>query len=228
MTGTDTGVGKTLICREWVHAARRRGLRTRAMKPVASGARRTPEGLRNDDALALWDAAERNMSYAQVNPYCFEEPVSPHIAAGVAGEVVDLQVIAQIASRAQLDADWLVVEGVGGWLAPICGALTVRDLALRLALPVVIVVGLRLGCLNHAALTLESIKKAGLPLIGWIGNRIDPTMLRLEDNLASLATILGAPPLAILGWQPGERQLQQALDAAMDAAMDAARAAASC
>lgn len=196
VTGTDTEIGKTFVSTALAAAAHTTGLKVGVMKPVASGAHRTPEGLRNEDALALMAAAGET-DYSIVNPYCFEPPISPHLAAADSGVEIDVSRIAKLARARATECDLLVVEGAGGWLAPLGPGRSMADLALALGLPVVLVVGLRLGCLNHATLSAESIRGSGLPLAGWIGNRIDPAMSRWEDNVATLGSLLGAPPLAV-------------------------------
>lgn len=196
VTGTDTGVGKTLVSAALTRALAARGLRVAVMKPIASGCDPTPDGLRNSDALALMAAANVPAPYETVNPYCFLPPVSPHIAAREAGIEVDLAVL-----RSRLDAlasasDCVIVEGAGGWLAPIGDTATMADLAAALSLPVLLVVGLRLGCLNHALLTRESLSTRGVAFGGWIANAIEPRFDRAAENLATLAARFGAPPLA--------------------------------
>jgi dethiobiotin synthetase len=203
VTGTDTEIGKTFVSTALASAARRRGLKVGVMKPVASGALRTPDGLRNDDALALMAAAGET-DYAAVNPYCFEPAISPHLAADDAGVTIDLGRLAALARVRAQECDWLVVEGAGGWLAPLGAGRSMADLARALGLPVVLVVGLRLGCLNHAVLSAESIRLSGLTLAGWVGNRIDPTMSRWEDNVSTLESLLGAPPLALFPFGANE------------------------
>lgn len=202
VTGTDTEIGKTHVATAMVAAARRRGFRVGVMKPIAAGAEQTPLGLRNDDALALIAAqgvvaaSISAAEYAIVNPYCFASPVSPHIAAADADVRPDLTHIAHLAASHRSENDCLVVEGAGGWLAPITAELSVSDLALAVGLPVVVVVGMRLGCLNHAQLTVREISRSGLPLAGWVANQIDPTMARVDENLSMLTKRLGGPPLA--------------------------------
>lgn len=195
VTGTDTGVGKTLVSAALTRALASRGLRVAVMKPIASGSDLTPEGLRNSDALTLMAAANVAAPYDVVNPYCFRPPVSPHIAAREAGITIDLSLL-----RSRLDflaaaSDCVIVEGAGGWLAPISDTATMADLAAALALPVLLVVGLRLGCLNHALLTREALATRGVAFAGWIANGIDPQLDRAAENLATLSARLGQPPL---------------------------------
>jgi dethiobiotin synthetase len=204
VTGTDTGVGKTVIACALVRALREEGARVAVMKPVASGSFHTTEGLRNADALALIEAAGRTSRevYEAVNPYCFEPPVSPHIAAKEAGINVDVSKIRDIFDRLAAGADWVVVEGAGGWLAPINERETMADLAQALALPALIVVGLKLGCLNHAQLTRLAVDSRGVPLAGWVASGVDPQMSHAEANLDSLERLLGEPPLAVVPHLP--------------------------
>ena len=204
MAGTDTGVGKTLVAAALFRALVARGLRVAAMKPVATGAfHEGAAGLRNEDAVALRSAANVAVSYSLMNPYCFEPPISPHLAARDAGETIEPARIAQCFRELAPLSDVVIVEGTGGWLAPIGGATTMADVAETLELPVMLVVGLRLGCLNHAALTLRAVRASGLPFAGWIANAIDPTFERGADNLGSLTSLLGSPALAQLPFATG-------------------------
>jgi dethiobiotin synthetase len=200
VTGTDTGVGKTLIACALVRALRQAGRRVGVMKPVASGSFHTAKGLRNEDALALMEAAGLSEStpYAEVNPYCFELPISPHIAAKAANIEVDIDLIRRKFEVLAGRADWMVVEGAGGWLAPLNGRETMADLARGLSLPALIVVGLKLGCLNHAQLTQRAVRAHGVPLAGWVASAIGPQMSHLEANLESLERLLAEPPLAVV------------------------------
>jgi dethiobiotin synthetase len=152
-----------------------------------------------------------------VNPYCFEPAVAPHIAAHEAGVDIDLGHIAACARALSEHCDWLMVEGVGGWRVPLGRQLTVADMAMRLNLPVILVVGVRLGCLNHALLTLEAIHRSGLPLAGWVGSQIEPGMAKIDENIAALVAIIGQPPLCMLPWKPQSGTLQLQMDAAIEA-----------
>jgi dethiobiotin synthetase len=196
VTGTDTGVGKTVVTVALTRALVARGLRVAVMKPIASGSDPTPEGPRNSDALALMGAANVALPYEAVNPYCFLPPISPHIAARDSGVTIDLALLRQRFEALAGAADCVLVEGAGGWLAPIGDAISMADLAVALALPAILVVGLRLGCLNHAQLSRESIAARGVPFAGWVANAIDPFFERAAENLATLTARLGAPPLA--------------------------------
>ncbi len=202
ITGTDTGVGKTrmaaALCRAFVAA----GYRVAAMKPVASGCERTPEGLRNDDAIALLAAMNVRAGYAEVNPYAFEPAIAPHIAAAEAGRTIDFALLDRCYERLALQSDISIVEGAGGWLAPLGAGRSFADLAVRWQLDVILVVGMRLGCLNHALLTVESIARRGLKLAGWIANTIDATFERPEENHLTLAGSIAAPCLGAFPYSP--------------------------
>jgi|SRR5581483_4168430 len=198
VTGTDTEVGKSVVATGLVRGLVAQGMRVAVMKPVASGAQRTPEGLRNEDALALLAASNTTAPYAIVNPYCFEPPIAPHIAAQEAGVSIDLELIRGHFRTLAQAADSIVVEGAGGWLAPIGPRATIQDLALALELPVLLVVGMRLGCINHALLTKLAIEASGARFAGWVANTIDPGMARHAENLETLVRLLGEPPLAVV------------------------------
>lgn len=214
VAGTDTAVGKTLVAAALVRALAARGAKVGVMKPVAAGAQATPDGLRNDDALALITAAGGAPSYEAVNPYCLPIAASPHIAAREAGVRIDRAVIRERFAALRAPYDIVLVEGAGGWLAPIGESETMADIAADLALPVLLVVGMRLGCLNHALLTHAAIAARGLAFAGWIANRIDPGMAYVEENLATLARRLGGEPLAIVPAHPQPSELAQAANLA--------------
>lgn len=199
VAGTDTGIGKTHASCALLHALRAAGLRATGMKPVASGCIETLEGLRSEDALALRAASSAPLPpYAQSNPVALREPLSPHLAAAHDGVAIALPPL-----RAAFDAlcathDAVVVEGVGGWRVPLAPGLYASDIAKAWELPVIFVVGLKLGCLNHALLSAEAIRADGCRLVGWIANRIDPTMEAVAENLATLRELLPAPCLGVL------------------------------
>lgn len=194
ITGTDTEIGKTTIAAGLLHAARLAGLSTAAAKPVASGCAKTPEGLRNEDALALLAECSLPLAYDQVNPFAFAPAIAPHLAAREKGVKLQVESLAPaVRSVLQLGADFTVVEGAGGWRVPLSGEESLSDLAIALDLPVILVVGVRLGCINHAVLSAEAIQRDGLQLAGWVANIVDPTTSRLEENLATLAERLPAP-----------------------------------
>ena len=198
VAGTDTGIGKTHAACTLLHALRAAGHVACGMKPVASGCVETPEGLHNEDALALLAAGSAPLPYARVNPVALREPLSPHLAAAHEGIIITLPPL-----RAAFDVlcarhDAVVVEGVGGWRVPLAPGLFASDIPRQWALPVILVVGLRLGCLNHALLSAEAIHADGCRLAGWIANRIDPAMAAVEENLATLRAQLAAPCLGVL------------------------------
>lgn len=198
VAGTDTGIGKTHAACTLLHALRAAGYSACGMKPVASGCVETPEGLRNDDALALQAAGGTSPPYAWINPFALRDPLSPHLAAAHDGVVISLAparaAFEQLASTHQR----VVVEGVGGWMVPLAPGVFAADIAKQWQLPVILVVGLRLGCLNHALLTARAIVADGCRLVGWIGNAIDPALAAAEENLATLVELLPAPCLGVL------------------------------
>lgn len=214
VTGTDTGVGKTVVAVALVRALAAAGARVAVMKPVASGAERTAEGLRNADALALLEASNVPAPYELVNPFCFEPPISPHIAADDAGIRVDIDKIRLNFEALASRADWVVVEGAGGWLAPIGPGLAMADLPRALGLPALLVVGLRLGCLNHAQLSRRAIAASGVPSAGWIACGVDASFARAAENLAALERLLHEAPLAVVPHTPGAASLLLAHGAA--------------
>lgn len=196
VTGTDTEVGKTTVAAGLLYAARKAGLSTAAAKPVASGCVLTPEGLRNDDALALLAECTLPLRYDAVNPFAFEPAIAPHLAAREAGiELSAARLAEPVRQVLALQADFTLVEGAGGWRVPLAGRENLSDLACLLGLPVILVVGVRLGCINHALLSAEAIEHDGLQLAGWVANIVDPATSRLEENLASLDERLSAPCL---------------------------------
>lgn len=195
VTGTDTGIGKTHASVALLRAHRTMGRRAIGMKPVASGCREKPEGLRNDDAEALIAASAPVPDYALCNPFAFLPPIAPHIAARDAGVEITAEPIVDAWRQLATRADRLVVEGVGGWCVPLSDTLMQADLVRALGIPVVLVVGLRLGCINHALLSARAIVADGCTLAGWIANRIDPSMVSAEANLATLQASIAAPML---------------------------------
>ncbi|MVW74392.1 dethiobiotin synthase [Pseudomonas xionganensis] len=215
VTGTDTEIGKTTIAAGLLHAARMSGLTTAAAKPVASGCARTADGLRNDDALALLGECSLALRYDEVNPLAFEPAIAPHLAAREAGVQLDVaSLLGPVQAILAKGAELTLVEGAGGWRVPLAGRENLSDLAVALGLPVILVVGVRLGCINQAVLTAEAIARDGLPLAGWVANLVDPQTSRLEDNLATLAERLSAP---CLGFVP---RLAQAMPAAVASHLD--------
>jgi dethiobiotin synthetase len=200
ITGTDTGVGKTWFAVRLLAALVAAGHHAAGMKPVAAGVIDTPEGPRNDDALALMAAGNVVLRYELVNPVCLRHATSPHLAAKDAGIVVDIDAIMRAYKSISSKSDLIVVEGAGGWLTPIGEPSihgqpgpTMQDVALALGLPVVMVVGIRLGALNHALLTADAIRRSGLTLAGWVANCLDPAFNDTERYVESLALRLPEP-----------------------------------
>lgn len=198
VTGTDTGVGKTFASVALLHALRARGMHAVGMKPVASGCERTVDGWRNEDALALRAASDPVPDYAVVNPFALPAATAPQLAARDAGIAVALPPLLAAFGRLADGADAVVVEGAGGWLAPMADGLEQSAMARAVGGQVLLVVGLRLGCLSHARLTARAIENDGCRLVGWIGNRVDPDFDRVDDYLALLRAALPAPCLGVL------------------------------
>lgn len=210
VSGTDTGVGKTRASCALLEALRARGLRATGMKPVASGCDATPEGLRNDDALALIASSDPRPDYALCNPFALPDAIAPHLAAKAAGVEIVAAPILEAYERLAASTDRIVVEGVGGWAVPLSESMMQADLVRALRLPVILVVGLRLGCLNHALLTMRAIREDGCDLIGWIANRIDPKMAAADANLETLKTRIDAQLFGVLDHAPNATPAQNA------------------
>jgi dethiobiotin synthetase len=208
ITGTDTGVGKTLVAAGLVRAYAGLGYRSVGMKPVAAGAEQVGGVWLNEDVLALRAAANVEAPAELINPYLFREAIAPHIAAEHKGVNIELPRIRTAYDALAQRADIVVVEGVGGFRVPLSATADTADLAASLNLPVILVVGMRLGCLNHALLTVDAIATRGLALAGWVANRIDPDMAAYDENLAALSQRLGGTPLAeIPRLQPADGEL---------------------
>lgn len=211
VTGTDTGVGKTVASVALLHALRADGRPAVGMKPVASGCERTPEGWRNEDALALQAASSPRPDYLLVNPYALPEPTAPQIASALAGVKVALPtLLAAHAALAGLADGRVLVEGVGGWLAPLADGLEQADLVRALDIPVVLVVGLKLGCLNHARLTARAIAADGCRFAGWVGNAVEPPGPHADAYVELLRAALPGPCLGLLPHAPGADPAGQA------------------
>jgi dethiobiotin synthetase len=195
ITGTDTEVGKTFVACALLHALRARGLKTLGMKPVAAGL--DSEG-KNEDVEQLIAASSFPAPHELINPYAFRAAVAPHIAAAEDGRTIELAKIVAAFDQLLGQADAILVEGVGGFCVPLGPNVETADLAVALNLPVILVVGMRLGCINHALLTQQAITTRGLTLAGWVANRIDPAMSRFEENLAALKTRINAPLLGVV------------------------------
>lgn len=202
ITGTDTGVGKTLVSASLLAALNANGLRAVGMKPVASGCENTAQGWRNDDAMTLIAHSHGEPAYASVNPYALPQAIAPHLAANDAGIEIRMAPIITAFAALSTNSNIVVVEGVGGWMVPLSSTLMQADLPRTLKLPVILVIGLRLGCINHALLSARAIAADDCELIGWIGNRIEPAMTHAEANLATLRERLPAPCLGVVPYAP--------------------------
>lgn len=200
ITGTDTEIGKTYVASALIRWLVGQGHRVAGMKPIASGCERSAEGLRNDDALSLMAAANMDIPYETVNPFAFEPAIAPHIAAAETGQSIDIETISKVAKT--IEADYLVIEGVGGWCVPLGGGHLLAELARATADEVIIVVGMRLGCINHALLTASQVKRDGMQLKGWIANHVDPDMQVQAENLETLRSLMPIPLLGVLPWSP--------------------------
>ena len=199
VTGTDTGVGKTLISCALLHGFSAQGKRVVGMKPVAAGC---DDDGQNEDVLQLRAAGNVAVGYGQINPYCFVPAIAPHLAAQRAGVIMQFSRIAASYHELAAQADVVIVEGAGGLLVPLNAQQDSADLVEELGLPLILVVGMRLGCLNHALLTVEAIKQRGLTLAGWVANIIDPEMAMIEQNIAALQQRIAAPLLGTVPYFP--------------------------
>ena len=202
ITATDTGVGKTWATLALMEALRLQGLIVAGMKPVATGCEETKHGLRSDDASLIQAQTKHCHDYASINPYAFRPPVAPHIAAELAKINIDFSCIGDALRKVASGADCVVIEGIGGWRVPLGRDRTLADLARFLGLPVVLVVGLRLGCINHALLTAECIRADKVRFCGWIANLMDPGYVEPAQTLRTLEDSLEAPCFGVLPFLP--------------------------
>jgi dethiobiotin synthetase len=224
VTGTDTGIGKTYASCAIIAALRAHGLRVFPFKPIAAGAVLAGGRWVNEDTQALVAAAGLDaMQVERVTPILLREPMAPHIAAAREGAAIDLRTLHAALLRGAAGHDLAVVEGVGGFCVPLDEGHDTVDLAREIALPVVLVVGMRLGCLNHALLTAAAIRAAGLTLAGWIANELDPAMNGLEENIETLRVRLGAPLVARLPWSPAASPAELARRVDLARLLEAAR-----
>lgn len=195
ITGTDTEVGKTVASTALLQAAKAAGLRSVGYKPVASGCEMTPDGIRNSDALALQRNSVLDLPYKQINPLAFLEPTSPHIVSAEENRPIEFVTLSAGLMTLREQADWVLVEGAGGWFTPLSASTTFADWVTLEQLPVVLVVGVKLGCINHAMLTAQAVKASGLRLAGWIANQVQPPGKRHAEYMATLQQRLPAPLL---------------------------------
>lgn len=200
VTGTDTGVGKTLVSAALLHALAKTGMRVTGMKPIAAGAELINGALWNEDVAMLAAESNTNLLRELTTPYLLREPAAPHIAAQLENVSLDLQHVLDCYQQIALQSDCVIVEGVGGFCVPINDDVDTADLAVQLGLDVVMVVGLRLGCINHALLTAEAIKARGLNLVGWVANQIDINMSHQEANLETLVQKISGPLIGVVPW----------------------------
>ena len=200
ITSTDTDVGKTTACLCLMKYMKENGKQVACMKPISAGCDATADGLRNDDAVKLISESSVPLPYELVNPYAFEPPIAPHIAAKQSMTLIELSTIKDCYDNITKKADVVIVEGAGGWLVPINDTETMADIAASLRLPVILVVGIRLGCLNHALLTVNSIEESGLTMAGWIANHLDKDMPEQDKNVETLERMITAPLIGIVDY----------------------------
>lgn len=198
ITGTDTGIGKTTASVLLLRQLKHQGYRVAGMKPIASGCETTTEGLRNEDAVALMAQASIELPYDLVNPFSFEEPIAPHIAAHNAGREINIKTIVNNYKQIAAQVDIVIVEGVGGWAVPINEQQTTAQMAQALGLPAVLVAGIRLGCLNHTLLTARAIQSDGVQCAAWIANHLDEDTEYKTENIDYLQKTLPCPYLGAI------------------------------
>jgi dethiobiotin synthetase len=199
IAGTDTDAGKTLISQALLELAKTQGLSCYALKPVAAGCEKTSQGLQNDDALKLMDAASVKLSYQQVNPIALEQAIAPHVAAKKEQRSIDLQRIVGFCRGAMMNrADFVLIEGAGGWRVPLNSRETMAQIPKALSLPVILVVGVKLGCINHALLTIEAMQRDGVQISGWVANQVDPNMSASDESIETLRLAIKAPLLGVV------------------------------
>jgi len=214
ITGTDTDIGKTFVATRLIALFNEKGFATVGIKPIASGCERDNNSrLVNTDALALQKVASIKCAYDIVNPMAFEEPIAPHIAAGNSGGALSkIMMMQKITDSIQLQADLTIIEGAGGWLVPLNDKESMADVVCALNIPVILVVGIKLGCLNHAILTSRSIIQSGVPFLGWIANCLDPKMLAMNENIETLKQWIAAPLLGRVPYGVEQALGQQEID----------------
>lgn len=200
ITGTDTEVGKTHVACELIEQYVSQGQKVIGMKPVAAGCVLVNGVWVNEDVQRLTEASNVDAPLTLVNPYCFNEPIAPHLAAEKAGVTIEIDTIVKAFKQLQTIADVVIVEGAGGFLVPLNDDEDMADLAAALDIPIILVVGLKLGCINHSLLTAEAIKARGLSLHGWVANHIDPEMDMQQENIQTIAKQLGLAPMLISEW----------------------------
>ncbi|MBX4180955.1 dethiobiotin synthase [Sodalis sp. CWE] len=200
ITGTDTNIGKTVAACALLQSAVKRGHRAVGYKPVASGCSLTQYGTVSHDALALMSSGNVAINYHQINPFAFIMPTSPHVASRYTGRVIEKTTLSSGLRKLENSADWIIIEGAGGWFTPLGVKFTYADWVLSEQLPVIMVVGIKLGCINHALLTALAIQQAHLLLVGWIANNLKPMMHYCKDYIATLQDKINAPLLGVIPW----------------------------
>ncbi|MDW6004312.1 dethiobiotin synthase [Vibrio mangrovi] len=206
IAGTDTDVGKTVASKAILQALAARDLKTIGYKPIAAGCEKTESGFRNSDALHLIKASTCQSDYTNINPYALELPTSPHIAAKYADVTIDFSVLSDKLALHKANTDIVLIEGAGGWRVPVSDSACLSDWVKQERLPVVLVVGIQLGCLNHAMLTAESIRADGLEIVGWVANRINPGTEHYADIIETLERTLNAPKLGEIPYVPSAKR----------------------
>lgn len=201
IAGTDTEVGKTYVSCALMRHFTQQNLRVAGMKPVASGCEMLNGQLINEDALHLQATANVSLPYATVNPYAFAPAIAPHIAAQQAGVEIQFEPILQAYAQIKQQTDVVIVEGAGGLLVPLNAQYNIADLVKELDIPIILVVGIKLGCINHAQLTAEAIRARGLKLVGWVANQITPGMLHISENIATIQSSIQTPCFAEISWK---------------------------
>lgn len=214
IAGTDTDVGKTVVSKALLQAADKMGMTTVGYKPVAAGCEVTPDGNRNSDALHLQDAANVSVAYDKVNPYALLEPCSPHIAAKLQGVNIDGTVLSNQLEELKQQANFVLVEGAGGWRVPVSDSECLSSWVQQHNLPVILVVGVKLGCLSHAMLTAETIERDGLNIVGWVANRVNPGEKHYREIISLLEQKMNAPKLGEIPYMPSvkKRDLSEYVD----------------
>lgn len=201
VTGTDTGVGKTRVTVALMERLKAQGHTVIGMKPVAAGCKRENGIWVNDDALLLQQHSSIQLPYKTINSYAFELPIAPHLAANQKGIMISLERLVSESQLLTCQADYLIIEGAGGWEAPLNEEARISDLAKKVGFPVILVVGLRLGCINHALLSVQAIQQSGQLMAGWVANQIDPNMECLKENIETLQQQIESPLLEFIPWQ---------------------------
>lgn len=202
LTGTDTNVGKTIICCAILEAGKNKGYKTAGYKPIASGGKKFSFGLRSSDAILLKKYSSIDLEYSEVNPINFSQATSPNIASEITGKSIDLKIVTKGLEKLKKKCNFIIIEGIGGWYTPISTKNTIADWVISEKLPVILVVGLKLGCINHTLLTINAIKQSSLSLVGWIANRLTLNDPYQEYYLSTLKKITNVPIIGSIPYLP--------------------------